>query len=173
VQSLLPIVLNPAVVRIGVAGAGDGLKRRLQVVERAGVHAPSVFDGKIPSDEDLATLSVLFVAGLAPGPSGALAAAARARGVLVNVEDRPALCDFHVAASVRRGDLLLTVSTGGRSPGLARLVREELEQRFGPEWEGRVEEVARTRAVLRDTGVDPGTVSERTRALVRERGWLP
>jgi precorrin-2 dehydrogenase / sirohydrochlorin ferrochelatase len=173
VPSLLPIVLNAALVRIGVAGAGDGLKRRLQVVERAGVQTVSVFEGQTPSDEQLAGLSVLFVAGLEPGPSRALAAAARARGVLVNVEDQPELCDFHVPASVRRGDLLLTVSTGGRSPGLARLVREELEQRFGPEWESRVDEVARTRSAWRNSGADPGIVSERTKTLVRNKGWLP
>jgi hypothetical protein len=52
-------------------------------------------------------------------------------------------------------------------------VREELEQRFGPEWEGRVDEVARTRSAWRDDGSDPATVSDRTRKLVRDRGWLP
>ena len=50
--------------------------------------------------------------------SAALAGRARAQGILVNVEDEPLLCDFHVPATVRRGDLLLTVSSAGRSPGL-------------------------------------------------------
>ena len=121
----------------------------------------------------MARLSVLFVAGLDPETSRQLAETARAAGVLVNVEDQPDLCDFHVPASVRRGDLLLTVSTGGQSPGLARLLREELEERFGPEWSARVEELARSRSAWRQSGIDPGSVSARTRALVREKGWLP
>jgi precorrin-2 dehydrogenase/sirohydrochlorin ferrochelatase len=64
-----------------------------------------------------------------------IARAARARGVLVNVMDDVPNCDFAAPAVVRRGDLVLAISTGGRSPALARRLREELEARFGPEWE--------------------------------------
>ncbi|GBC87258.1 Precorrin-2 dehydrogenase [bacterium HR12] len=70
-----------------------------------------------------------------PGPDAAeLARAARAAGALVNVVDDVPNCDVAAPAVVRRGELLLTVSTGGRSPTLARLLREDLERRFGPEW---------------------------------------
>jgi precorrin-2 dehydrogenase/sirohydrochlorin ferrochelatase len=62
-------------------------------------------------------------------------AAARAWGALVNVMDDPEHCDWAAAAIVARGDLSIAVSTGGRSPALARRLREELEERFGPEWE--------------------------------------
>jgi precorrin-2 dehydrogenase/sirohydrochlorin ferrochelatase len=64
-----------------------------------------------------------------------IAREARARGVLVNVMDDVANCDFAAPAVVRRGDLAFAISTGGRSPALARRLREELEARFGPEWE--------------------------------------
>lgn len=170
---MLPIVLDPTAIRIGLAGRGEGLKRRLDLLSKAGVEQLSVFDRGIPNREELAQLAVLFVAGLDAGPSQELAAAARASGVLVNVEDQPGLCDFHVPASVRRGDLLFTVSTGGQSPGLARLLREVLEHHFGPEWSERMDEIARSRSDWRSAGIDPGGVSERTRALVRARGWLP
>ncbi|MFO7785172.1 MAG: precorrin-2 dehydrogenase/sirohydrochlorin ferrochelatase family protein [Thermodesulfobacteriota bacterium] len=60
--------------------------------------------------------------------------ACHAKGIPVNVVDQPADCTFIVPAVVRRGDLLLAVSTSGRSPALARAVREELEKRFGPEY---------------------------------------
>jgi precorrin-2 dehydrogenase / sirohydrochlorin ferrochelatase len=65
----------------------------------------------------------------------AVFAAARARGVLVNVMDDPDRCDFAAPAVVRRGDLVIAVSTGGRSPALASRLRRLLEERFGPEWE--------------------------------------
>ncbi|HEV8571578.1 MAG TPA: bifunctional precorrin-2 dehydrogenase/sirohydrochlorin ferrochelatase [Actinomycetota bacterium] len=58
----------------------------------------------------------------------------RVRGVLVNVMDDPDHCDFAAPAVVRREDLVLAISTGGRSPALARRLRVELEQRFGPMW---------------------------------------
>jgi precorrin-2 dehydrogenase/sirohydrochlorin ferrochelatase len=63
-----------------------------------------------------------------------VAADGRAAGALVNVVDRPALCDFIVPAQVRRGDLRVAISTGGASPMLARRLRERLEREFGPEY---------------------------------------
>jgi precorrin-2 dehydrogenase/sirohydrochlorin ferrochelatase len=169
---MLPIVIDPAAIRVGVVGAGAGLNRRLDLLSKAGIHQPSVFNGAVPTEADLSGLSILFVAGLDPAQTRTLAATAKTKGVLVNVEDQPELCDFHVPASVRRGDLLLTASTGGQSPGLARLLREELEHRFGPEWSGRVEEIARERSAWRADGADANSVAERTRTLVKARGWL-
>jgi precorrin-2 dehydrogenase / sirohydrochlorin ferrochelatase len=64
----------------------------------------------------------------------AIARAARDRGVLVNVMDDISNCDFAAPAIVRRGDLVLAISTGGASPAVARKVREDLERRFGAEW---------------------------------------
>lgn len=57
-----------------------------------------------------------------------------ARGVLINVVDNPSLCNFYVPAVVRRGDLTISISTNGKSPLLARRIREQLEREFGPEY---------------------------------------
>src|SRR6202012_3079716 len=105
------------------------------------------------SDAQLGAVRVLFVAGLPGGGRRDLAARARALGVLVNVEDNIPLCDFHVPAIVRRGDLLLTASTGGQAPGLARALREVLADEFGPEWTGRLRELAQARAKWRSQGL--------------------
>lgn len=63
-----------------------------------------------------------------------LSAEARRRGVLCNIADRPELCDFILPALVQRGDLVITVSTSGKSPALAKRLRRELEQRYGEEY---------------------------------------
>ena len=64
----------------------------------------------------------------------AIAREARARGALVNVMDDVPSCDWAAPAVARRGDLVLAVGTGGVSPAVARLVRDELKTSFGPEW---------------------------------------
>lgn len=55
-------------------------------------------------------------------------------GVLLNVADRPELCDFIVPAVVEQGDLVVATSTGGASPALAKRIRRELKESFGPEY---------------------------------------
>jgi len=74
--------------------------------------------------------------------------ACRARGILCNVVDDPAHCDFFYPAVVRRGPLQIAISTGGQSPALAARLRRELEQQFGPEWGAWVKQVGRLRREL-------------------------
>ena len=62
-------------------------------------------------------------------------AEAHDKGILVNVVDVPPLCDFIVPAVVRQGDLTLAISTNGKSPMLARKIRQDLEKQFGREYE--------------------------------------
>ncbi len=59
---------------------------------------------------------------------------AREKKVLVNAVDQPPDCDFIVPSIIRRGDLLIAISTSGKSPAMARKIREDLETRFGPEY---------------------------------------
>ena len=60
--------------------------------------------------------------------------AAQQRGLLVNAVDQPADCNFIVPSVLTRGDLLIAVSTSGKSPAFARKVRVELERHFGEEY---------------------------------------
>ena len=60
---------------------------------------------------------------------------ARKRGVLVNAVDQPEECDFIVPSIFRRGDLLIAISTSGKSPALSKKIRVGLEKEFGQEYE--------------------------------------
>ena len=82
-----------------------------------------------------------------------VAADARQSGVLVNVVDKPALCDFIVPSVVRRGDVVLAVSTGGLSPALARWLREEMESYLSEDFERLAQLLAEVRVELRERGV--------------------
>ncbi len=63
-----------------------------------------------------------------------VSADAERRGILCNIADRPEKCNFILPAVVRRGDLVLTVSTSGRSPALAKKLRRSLQTQFGEEY---------------------------------------
>jgi len=91
----------------------------------------------------------------APTVDGAVAAAARRTRALVNVVDRPAACDFILPSVLRRGDLQIAVSTGGKSPALAREIRRRLEAEIGDDYEALVARVGEARARLRARGLAP------------------
>jgi len=56
------------------------------------------------------------------------------RNIIVNVVDYPELCSFIVPSTINRGDLCISISTGGASPAVAKRIREELEDIFGAEY---------------------------------------
>ena len=167
---MLPLILNPVNLKVGLVGQGAARDRRAALLAEAGVEA-RLLPEPVP-DALLASLQVLFVAGLPEGESRDLANRARAAGVLVNVEDVLPLCDFHVPAILRRGDLLLTASTGGQVPGLSRALRESLADQFGPEWTARLKELGLARAKWRAEGLSMAQVSQNVREMLVRMGWL-
>jgi siroheme synthase-like protein len=80
-----------------------------------------------------------------------MACEASREGVLLNVVDRPVLCNFIAPAVLQRGDLAIVVSTGGKCPGLAKRLRQKLERTITPEYSIVLDAVAAARhAVLSD-----------------------
>jgi precorrin-2 dehydrogenase/sirohydrochlorin ferrochelatase len=59
---------------------------------------------------------------------------AERHNTLCNIADRPEVCNFILPAIVRRGDLVITISTSGNSPALAKRLRLDLEKQFGNEY---------------------------------------
>jgi precorrin-2 dehydrogenase/sirohydrochlorin ferrochelatase len=75
-----------------------------------------------------------------------------AAGVWVNSADDPASCRFTLPAVARRGPIMVTVSTGGRSPALSSWLRARVEEQLGPEYEQLVDLMATARNDLRAAG---------------------
>jgi uroporphyrin-III C-methyltransferase/precorrin-2 dehydrogenase/sirohydrochlorin ferrochelatase len=95
-----------------------------------------------PADLDGAWLAVAA----APGPvNREVAAAAEARRVLVNAVDDPEAATAYTAGVVRRGEAVVAISTGGRAPALAGLLREALDALLPRELPGWIETAARER----------------------------
>jgi siroheme synthase-like protein len=84
-----------------------------------------------------------------------IAAEARASSTWVNVVDRPSLCDVLAPAVLRRGELTIAVSTGGRNPALARWIRSRLAALVGEEYARLTRLLAAVRIALREKGVPP------------------
>lgn len=99
--------------------------------------------------------AIVFAATANPTVDRAVFEVCRKASVWCNAVDDPQYCDFYTPAIVRRGDLQIAVSTNGQSPALAQQIRQELETRFGAEWNIRVAELGRARRDLLAT-VAPG-----------------
>lgn len=83
---------------------------------------------------DLSGAFLVIAATDDPEAQGKIFAEAEEKNILLNVADVPKRCNFILPATVRRGDLSISVSTAGKSPALARNLRQDLEKRYGPEY---------------------------------------
>ena len=80
---------------------------------------------------------------------------AKARGVLCCLADRPECSDFILPAVVEQGDLVLSVSTSGASPALARKIKQDISRMFGPEYAVFLKLMKQIRQRLLAEGHDP------------------
>ena len=150
-----------------VVGGGAVAARKVEGLRRcnATVHvvAPTVTDAirrqpgvtweeRPYTAEDLDGRRLVIAATDDPSVNAAVFADAERAGIWVNGADDPAHCSFTLPSVVRRGDLLLTVSTAGRSPALAVWIREKLEAEIGPEYEALLDLLAAEREAIRAEG---------------------
>lgn len=166
---MMPLVFTQATPAL-LVGRGPAFEKRRALLEAAGLAL--TLHAELPHEATLDAARLVFGAGLGAAEGEALAAAARARRIPVNIEDVPHLCDVHVPALVRRGDLLLTVSTGGGAPAMAAALRGWLDQRFGPEWAAHLDMLAAERHALRQSGASPPDVMQALSARIRQEAWL-
>jgi precorrin-2 dehydrogenase/sirohydrochlorin ferrochelatase len=179
---MYPIGLDLSRARVGLVGRGFRALKRLALLDREPETDIRVFSDRpsaelaeragarlawrLPRLADLRPLNVLFVADLDRRATRLVLLKAQRLGLIVNVEDQPASSHFHSAAQIRRGDLTLAISTGGKSPALASLMRQHLEALIGPDWEALAAEAAEHRRRLKRAGADGATILAETARLL-------
>ncbi len=115
---------------------------------------------------------IVLIVGLDDATSAQLHAEAKAAGALVNVEDKKEFCDFFFQSFVKRGELLLSVSTKGQSPGTAKIIRDKLGELFPEIWGERIDEIAKKRAEWKSAGKSYDEVNELTKEYIKKNNWL-
>lgn len=154
-----------------VVGGGAIALRKVAALVEAGARVTVVSPSLTPALLRLATEAPLrwrpreYAAGDAAGfilvmvatddraVNAAVAVECRERGIWVNCADDPARCDFILPSVLRRGAVTVAVSTGGRSPTLARLLREDLDALLPRDIAPLTEIMADVRRALRGDGV--------------------
>jgi uroporphyrin-III C-methyltransferase/precorrin-2 dehydrogenase/sirohydrochlorin ferrochelatase len=114
----LPIFVDLRGQPVILLGDGEAAAAKRRLIERAG--------GR-PVDEADGAARFAFVACTDDAAAEAATARLKSRGLIVNVTDRPALCDFTLPAIVDRDPVLIAIGTAGRSAGLAKALRQRLE----------------------------------------------
>jgi len=178
-MDFLPIFFDVREQPCLVVGGGEVAARKSALLLRAGarvtVLAPALsaaFDADLAAariahraasfrDEDLEGYAVVIAATNDDAVNRAVAAAAKARRIPVNVVDQPALCSFILPSIIERAPVIVAVSSGGASPVLVRLLRARLESLI-PAGYGRLAALA---AAFRDQ------VKARFKQAERRRFW--
>ena len=156
----LPLFHRVAGQPVIVLGEGAAAQAKARLVERAG--------GVVVGEEN-AVARLAFIADDAPEPA---AARLRARGILVNVADRPELCDFTLPSLLERGPVLVAVSTGGASAGLAKALRLRLETILPATLDALADGLASARGAMRLRWPDAATRRGMIDAALAEGGAL-
>ena len=185
---MFPVVLDLKKVNILLIGDDIATLRRLKLFRDAKIKNFLVYS-KNPSEEleelagsrlvrfyprkwQVRNFDVVFVADLDNELSRKYYRLAKKCHKLVNVEDKKRFCDFHVPAIVRRGDLLITSSTCGKSPTIARMVKEKLAGIFDESWADKLVRVANLRDKLRKKGADFVEIKEKSEEFIGKEGWF-
>ncbi|WP_371364096.1 Siroheme synthase [Sporomusa rhizae] len=167
-MELYPINLKLTGRRCAVVGGGTVAERKAVALIAAGAQV-SIFSPVltakltglqqdqcltwIPRSYEIGDLDKFFLVSCAtdqPEINRQAAEEARAAGALVNVADAPEISDFYVPAHIAHGDLLITVSTGGGSPALARQLKHKIAEDFGPEYGYYLALVAKLRLEMKE-----------------------
>jgi len=172
-MSLLPIFIDvknkPVLLIGGGAVAREKLEKLIQAEARVRVIAKAIasetrellvshrlhFEERPFFPNDVSGHLLVISAVNEPALHARIAAAARARGILVNAVDEPASADFFFGSQLERGPLQIAISTQGLFPGVARALRLWLEEALPPELSDELGQLAVLRKNVRQLIPDP------------------
>ena len=117
------------------------------------------FKEKAFGEDDLEGIDLAIVAINDKAISAEIHEVCKSKGILTNVADKPALCDFYLGSIVQRGNLKIAISTNGKSPTIAKRVKEFLNEAFPPEIDDLLDNMEKIRYSL------AGDFSDKVRQL--------
>ncbi|WP_095011533.1 precorrin-2 dehydrogenase/sirohydrochlorin ferrochelatase family protein [Tsuneonella mangrovi] len=160
----LPLFHQVRGQRVVVVGDGDAADAKRRLVERAG--------GICCGEPEAHAARLAFVALEDARQAAAVATRLRTKGLLVNVTDRPELCDFTVPSVLDRDPVLVAVGTGGASAGLAKHLRLRLEALLPPSLGALATRLHTARTALREKFSDDADRRKALDAALGEGGAL-
>ena len=112
--------------------------------------SPSVqlFERKFEAD-DLNDVELVVLATDDQALHQSICKMAKAKGLLVNVADTPALCDFYLGSIVKKGNLKIAISTNGKSPTMAKRIKQILNENLPDEIDGALDQMEKLRNTLK------------------------
>jgi precorrin-2 dehydrogenase/sirohydrochlorin ferrochelatase len=185
-----PLLLDLTDLRCLVIGTGEVGLRKIKGLLRCAPKQVSAVDPAPPGPElaallatqdnfsyeqrpfaetDLDRAQLVFACTSNRAVNAAVGQACMLRGILCNMTDAPELGNFVLPASITRGDLTISISTSGASPALARTIRQDLETRYGPEYET----MTRLLADIRTALLALGRSSDENREIFRRLAASP
>jgi precorrin-2 dehydrogenase/sirohydrochlorin ferrochelatase len=176
---MLPLMLDVASLPIALIGRGEAYEKRITLLREAGAQNLDLYlvgeEGEELPPLPLPRLStgtyrLVYVAGLSEEASRPYYDAAKAGGAFVNVEDVKPMCDFHVPSILRRGPMMITVSSDGQAAGLSKAMTHHIGTHvFPPIWENHFHDLVALRARMKAEGA---SFSDVARALREAFGRL-
>lgn len=187
-MKLYPITLDVAGKSCVVVGGGEVALRKIRGLLAAGakvkVIAPEICAdidelfqrGEITwtrekfSEEMLGDELILIAATDSAEVNRQAATAATARKILVNVVNS-ADGNFNVPSTIRRGELLLTISTGGKSPAFSKFVRQMLEAEFGDDFAAGLKIISQRRREVKHLLPNPKARQKFWQEILTQETW--
>ena len=169
-MTLYPIMLNMSGQQAVIIGGGDVAVRKLSDLIFAGANikiiSPEFNDEIIKVSElfkdritlikrkyeknDLDAALLVFSATNDADINREIFNDAKERNILINAADDPSNCSFYIPSFIRRGDLILSVSTSGASPAMAARLRREIEKHIPENIEIILERLNKARILLKE-----------------------
>ena len=132
-----------------------------EILEKAEVHSKITLKQKTYDSTDLETADLVISAVGDVTLSEKIREDAKEFGLLVNAADKPSLCDFYLGSVVHKGNLKIAISTNGKSPTVAKRVKEVLNESFPIEIDETLDNLTRIRTYLK------GDFTEKVKSLNR------